>query len=41
LAKRLAEQSTAQNVKAFASLDGEFSSRAQVYAGEGGAIVAW
>jgi autotransporter-associated beta strand protein len=30
-----------QNVKAFASFDGEFSSRAQVYAGKGGLIVAW
>jgi outer membrane autotransporter protein len=31
----------AQNIKAFASFDGEFSSRAQVYAGKGGIIVAW
>jgi autotransporter-associated beta strand protein len=30
-----------QTVKAFASFDGEFSSRAQVYAGKGGVIVAW
>jgi outer membrane autotransporter protein len=30
-----------QNVKAFASFDGEFSNRAQVYAGTGGLIVAW
>jgi outer membrane autotransporter protein len=30
-----------QNVKAFASFDGEFSSRAQVYAGRGGVIVTW
>jgi outer membrane autotransporter protein len=30
-----------QNVKAFASFDGEFSSRAPVYAGRGGVIVTW
>jgi outer membrane autotransporter protein len=30
-----------RNVKAFASFDGEFSNRAQAYAGKGGVIVAW
>jgi outer membrane autotransporter protein len=30
-----------QNVKAFASFDGEFSDRTQAYAGKGGITMAW